>query len=186
MAQKRRGRPPKDPDSRKERDPVVSARIPKNVKESLEGLAKRHGQIPSAQTVSAEVGRALQSWVKLHESPQLHNSHLASTISVLADSIERLMGHSWIDHPLTLQVVREYIERLVARVLSPLTKPVPVPSEIKEDAEPFLALLIHATGSRRLGGTVIVDDPELAMLTNDLAQKWGTDANVKTHPDLVA
>jgi hypothetical protein len=90
------------------------------------------------------------------------------------------------DHPLTRQVVREYVERLIARVLSPLAKPVTVPAEVKEEAEPFLALLIHATGSRRLAGTVIVDDPELAMLMNDLARKWGTPANVITNPHMVA
>src|SRR5262249_11651930 len=181
MAQKRRGRPPKDPDSKKERDPLVSARIPKDVKKSLKDLAKRHGQ-----TVSAEVSRALKFWVKRHESSQLHNSHLAHTISVLADGIERLTGHSWMDHPLTRQIVREYVERLVARVLSPLAKPVTIPAEVKEDVELFRALLIHATGSRRLAGTVIVDDPDLAMLTNDLARKWGVEANIETRPELVA
>src|SRR5262245_46266208 len=187
MAQKRRGRPPGPPGSRKEREPVVSARIPKNVKKSLNDLAKRHGrQILSAQTVSAEVSRALKFWVKRHESSQLHNSHLAHTISVLADGIERLTGHSWIAHPLTRQMVREYVERLVARVLSPLAKPVTVPVEVKEEAGNLLALLIHATGSQRLAGKVIVDDPELAKLTNDLARKWGTPATVETRPESVA
>ena len=33
---------------------------------------------------------------------------------------------------------------------------------------------------------VIVDDPDLADLTNDLARKWGTPANVETRPELVA
>jgi len=181
MAQKRRGRPPKDPDSKKERDPLVSARIPKDVKKSLKDLAKRHGQ-----TVSAEVSRALTFWVKRHESSQLHNSHLAHTIKVLIDGIERLTGHSWMDHALTRQVVREYVERLVARVLLPLAKRVTVPAEVKEEAETLLTLFIHATGSRRLAGTVIVDDRDLAILTNDLAQKWGTPANVETRPALVA
>src|SRR5262245_50008634 len=99
MAQKRRGRPPRPPGSRKERDPVISARIPKERHKSLKDLAKRHGRIPSAQTVSAEVSRALQSWIKRYENPQLHNSHLAQTISMLADGIERLTGHSWMDDP---------------------------------------------------------------------------------------
>jgi hypothetical protein len=166
---------------------VVSARIPKNIKKSLEDLAKRHGrQILSAETVSAEVSRALKFWVKRHESSQLPNSHLAHTIKALVDGIERLTGHSWIDHPLTREVVREYVGRLVAQLLSPLSESVTVPAEVKEEAEPLLTLLIHATGSRRLAGTVIVDDPELVLLVNDLAQKWGTPANVETRPELVA
>jgi hypothetical protein len=169
---------------------VVSARIPKDLLKSLEDLAKRHGrQILSAQTVSAEVSRALKSWVNRFESPQLHNSNLAYTISLLADRIERRTGHSWMDHPLTREVVREHVERLVAHLLSPLAGPVTVPAEVKEDAGILLALLIHAIprpGSRRLEGTVIVDDPELAMLTNDLARKWGTEPNVETRPALVA
>jgi len=177
MAQKRRGRPP---GKRKEREPVIAARISKALFKSFQNLAKQHGQ-----TVSAELGRAVRFWVKRHESQQLHNSHLAHTISMLADSIERLMGHSWMDHPLTRQIVREYVERLVARVLSPLAKPVTIPAEVKEEVEPLLALLLHATGSRRLAGTVIVDDPDLAMLTNDLARKWGTEANIETRPELV-
>src|SRR5262249_50531124 len=180
MEQKRRGRPRVPPDSKKERDPLISARIPKDVKKSLKDLAKRHGR-----QVSAEATRCLTFWNKRHESPKLHNSHLARTITVLAESIERLTGHSWIDHPLTRQVVREYIERLVARVLSPLAKRVTVPVEVKEEAETLLTLFIHATGSRRLAGTVIVDDRDLAILTNDLAQKWGTPANVETRPALV-
>jgi hypothetical protein len=82
--------------------------------------------------------------------------------------------------------VREHVERLVAELLSPLPEPVTVPAEVKEDAGRLLELLIHATGSRRLPGTVIVDDPELALLTNDLAWKWGTEPNVETRPALVA
>src|SRR5262245_60231043 len=98
MTQKRRGRPPKPPEEKKEPGRVVSARVDKELWNSLKNLAKRHGRNPLAQTISAEVGRALESWCKRHESPRLHNSHLAQTISVLADGIERLTGHSWIDH----------------------------------------------------------------------------------------
>jgi hypothetical protein len=190
MAQKRRGRPPGPSGSRKEPEPVVSARIPKELLKSLEDLAKRHGrQTLSAQTVSAEVIRALKSWVNRHESPQLHNSALAHTISLLADRIERLTGHSWMDHSLTREVVRRNVARLVAHLLSPLAGPVTVPAEVKKDAGILLALLIHAIprpGSRRFEGTVIVDDPELAILTNDLARKWGAPpANVETRPALV-
>jgi hypothetical protein len=187
MAQKRRGRPP---GKRKEREPVIAARIPDDLLKSLEGLAKQHGQTFSAQTLSAEVNRALQSWVKRHEIPQLHNSALGHTISLLADRIERLTGQSWMDDPPTREVVREHVERLVTRLLSPLAGPVTVPAEVKEDAGVLLALLTHVIpgpGSRRLAGTVIVDDPDLAMLTNDLARKWGTGpANVETRPALVA
>jgi hypothetical protein len=181
MVQKRRGRPPGPPGSRKELGPVISARISKALFKSFQNLATQHGQ-----TVSAELGRAVQSWVKRHESPRLHNSRLAHTISVLADGIERLTGHSWMDHPLTRQIVRAYVERLVADVLSPLAKPITIPAEVKEEAEPLLAVLIHATGSRRLAGTVIVDDPELAILAHDLALRWGTEPNVETRPALVA
>jgi hypothetical protein len=191
MTQKRRGRPPVPPGSRKKPDPVISARVPKELFNSLEDLAKQHGRVPSAQTVSAEVGRALKSWVHRYESPQLHNSALAYTISLLADRIERVTGHSWIDDSLTRDVVRGHVEQLVAHLLSPLPEPVKtIPAEVKEDAGVLLALLIHATprpGPRRLQGTVIVDDPELAMLTNDLARKWGTEpAEVETRPELVA
>jgi hypothetical protein len=187
MAPKRRGRPPLPPDSRTEPGRVVSARISKNLWESLQDLAKQHGQTPLAQTISAEVGRALQFWVNRHK--QLHNSALAHTISLLADRIERLTGRSWMDHPPTGELVREHVERLIAHFLSPLAGPVTVSAEVREHAGILLALLIHAIprpGSRRFEGTVIVDDPELALLINDLAQKWGTEpANVETRPALV-
>jgi len=178
---------------------VVSARISKDLWESLQDLAKQHGQTPLAQTISAEVGRALQFWVNRHK--QLHNSVLAYTISLLADRIEHLTGRSWMDHPPTRELVHEHVDRLIAHLLSPLAGPVTVSAEVtqpkeeewkglKEDAGILLALLIHAIprpGSRRFEGTVIVDDPELAMLVNDLAQKWGTEpANVETRPALVA
>ncbi len=190
MAPKRRGRPPGPPGSKKKPEPVIAARIPDDLLKSLEGLAKKHGQVLSAQTVSAEVNRALKFWVNRHAIPQLHNSVLAHTISLLADRIERLTGQSWMDHSVTREVVREHVERLVAHLLSPLAGPVTVPVEVKEDAGVLLALIIHVIprpGSRRLEGTVIVDDPDLAMLMNDLAQKWGTGpANVETRPALVA
>jgi hypothetical protein len=185
MAQRRRGRPPAPPGSRKNPGRVVSARVPEELFRKLKDLAKQHGQVPSAQTVSAEIGRALKSWVKRYETPRLHNSRLAYTINVLADGIERLTGHSWINDPLTREVVRQHVEQLVAQLL-PLTEPVTVPPDIKEQAGLILTVVNHATGSRRLAGTVIVDDPDLVMLTDDLARKYGTEANVETRPELVA
>jgi hypothetical protein len=187
MAQKRRGRPP---GSKKKPEPVVSARIRDDLLRSLERLAKEHGKTRSAQTVSAEVNRALQSWVRRHETRRLPNSLLAYTIGRLADDIERLTGKSWMDHPPTREVVREYVGRLIAHLLSPLAGPVTVPAEVKEDAEVQLTVLLHVIpgpGARRLEGTVIVDDPDLVMLADDLARKWGTGpANVETRPALVA
>jgi hypothetical protein len=184
MVRKRRGRPP---GSRKEPEPVVSARIPDDLLRSLEGLAKKHGQTRSAQTVSAEVNRALLFWVRRHKTQQLHNSILAHTIGRLAAGIERLTGQSWMDHPPTREVVREHVERLIARLLSPLAGSITVPAEVKDGAAVLLAVLLHVTGTRRLEGTVIVDDPDLVMLADDFAQKGGTGpANVETRPALVA
>jgi len=113
---------------------------------------------------------------------------LAHTIGLVADHIERLTGHSWVDDPVTGEVVREYVVRSVSHLLPSAPEPVTVPAELKEEADHLLALLIHAIprpGSQKLAGVVIIDDPDLAMLITDLARKWGA-PDVKTRPALVA
>jgi len=182
------GRKPLNPDVAQ--SAKVMVRIEPALRKELLSLAEKHRVKDRPKNLSREIKNALWHWVKRHEIPQLHNSALATAISLLADRIERLTGQSWMDHPLTREVVREHVERLVAHILSPLGKPVTVPQEIKEDAGILLTLLIHAIprpGSRRLEGTVIVDDPGLAMLVNDLARHLGSEpANVETRPALVA
>ncbi len=161
---------------------TVMVRLTPDFREQLLGLAKKHQPHRRQANLSAEIKSALKHWINRHEIPQLHNSALANAVSPLADRIERLTGQSWVDDALTRKVVREHVERLVAHILSPLDESVTVPAEIEEDAGILLTLLIHAIsrpGSRRLQGTVIVDDPGLAMLTNDLAR-------VETRPELVA
>jgi hypothetical protein len=179
MAQKRRGRPP---GKRKERDPVIAARVSPDLFRSLEDLAKQRGLAPSARTRSAEVKRALQFWANRHAISHWHNSRLGMAIAVVADRIEEITDKSWVDDSLTRQVVREQVEELVSHILKPLSEPVVVPDGIKEEAGLILAVLKHAIGSRRLPGTVIIDDPGLAMIAQDLGDGR---ADVETRPALV-
>jgi hypothetical protein len=186
MAQKRRGRPP---GKTKERDPVIGARIPKDLLESLEDLAKERGRALSAQTLSAEVRDALQFWVNRHEISRRHNSRLGMTIAVLADHVEDITEKSWLEDPLTRQVVGEHVGELVSHILSPLSEPVAVPADVKEEAGLILAVLKHVIprpGSRRLAGTVILDDPGFATFLQGVAREEGVPSNVETRPVLVA
>jgi Arc/MetJ-type ribon-helix-helix transcriptional regulator len=179
MAQKRRGRPP---GKRKEREPTISARIPKDLFKSLEDLAKQRGLASSAQTRSVVVRQALQFWVDRNAISHRHNSRLGFAIAKLADRIEEITDKSWVDDALTRQVVREHVEKLVSDILKPLSEPLAVPAEIKEDAGLILAVLQDAIGPRRLAGTVILDDPGLAMIAQDLGDGR---VNVETRPLLV-
>jgi hypothetical protein len=187
MAQKRRGRPP---GKRKKPEPVIAARIPEDLLKSLEDLAKEHGQTHSAQTLSAEVNRALQFWVKRHADPHRYNSALGIAITVLADEVEKITDKSWVDHPLTRQLVREHVQELVSHTLAPLSEPVAVPADIREEAGLILASLKHVIsrrGSRLFTGTVITDDPALAMISQLLSRDLGDGrTNVETRPALVA
>jgi hypothetical protein len=180
MAQKRRGRPPSK--ERKERDPLIAARIPEGLLKSLDELAKQRGVAPSARTRSAEVKRAVQFWVDRNVFSRRHNSRLGIAIAVLADRIEEITDKSWVDDLLTRQVVREHVEELVSNILKPLSEPVAVPADVKEDAGLILAVLQDAIGPRRLAGTVILDDPGLAMIAQDLGDGR---VNVETRPLLV-
>jgi hypothetical protein len=180
MVPKRRGRPPGK--TRKEPEPVIAARIPKNILKSLEDLAKKRGLILSAQTLSAEVRDALQFWVNHHAISRRHNSRLGFAIAALADYVEALTDKSWIDDSLTRQVLREHVQELVSHTLSPLSEPVAVPADIKEEAGLVSAVLKHAM-SRKFAGTVIIDDPGLATIAQFLSDGR---ANVETRPALVA
>jgi hypothetical protein len=186
MAQKRRGRPP---GNRKEREPVIATRIPKDLLGSLARLAKKHGR-----TVSGENRKAIERWVERHEISAIHTSAFAVAIAVLADRVEGLTDKKWIDDPLTRQVVREHVQELVSHVLSPLSETVATPADVKEEAGLILALLKHAMP--RPGylaprfwdrGTVIIDDRGLAAIVQDLARDLGEGrVNIETRPELVA
>src|SRR5262249_894810 len=178
------------PGSRKEPEPVISARISKDLLKSLDALAKNHGVVPSAQTRSVEVGRALKLWVNQHEI-RIHNSLVGTAVAVLADRIEGITDKSWIDDLLTRQLIRERAEQLVAHILSPLSKPVAVPAEVKEDADLILTLLKGAMprpGSPTFGSVgIIIDDRGLAMIMQDLARHLGEGSvNVRAPDPLVA
>jgi hypothetical protein len=170
---------------------VIAARIPNDLLKSLEDLAKQHGQVPSAQTLSAEVNRALQHWVKQYEIRHVHNSKLGTAIAVLADRIEGVTGKAWVNDLLTRQVVRECAERLVSHILSPLPETVTIPAEVKQDADLVLSLLMGAMprpGSPSFGAVgIIIDDRGLAMILQDVARHLGEGSvDVRALPELVA
>jgi hypothetical protein len=177
MVRKRRGRPA---GKRKERDPVISARIPKDVLKSLDDLAKQRGLVPSAQTRSAEVRRGLAFWVHC-QGARRHNSRLGIAIAMLADLVEEYTGKSWVDHSMTRQVVREHVQELVFHLLSPLSKKsVAIPADIKEEAGQVLAVLKRAMAPPRFPETLILNDPRLVMIAQELG-----DRRVETRPELV-
>jgi hypothetical protein len=179
MVQKRRGRPPSD--KRKERDPIIACRIPASLLKSFTNLAKRRGVAHSARSVSRELRRAIEFWVYRHAITRSRNTRLGIAIAVLADRIEEITEKSWIDDPLTRQLVREHVQELVSDQLAPLSKPVAIPADVKEEAALILAVLKDAIGPRKFAGIVIVDDPGLAIIAQDLGG-----AHVETRPDLVA
>lgn len=185
MAQKRRGRPP---GSKKKREPVIAARIPDGLLKSLKGLAKKRGRVPSAQTLSAEVGRALQFWVNHHAIPHVHNSLLGTLVAVMADRIEGITGARWTDDAATREVVREYVERLISHILQPLSERVTISAEVREGADLILLLLKGAMprpGSPRLVGRIIIDDRGLADIMEDAARHLGEGSVNVGAPDLL-
>jgi Arc/MetJ-type ribon-helix-helix transcriptional regulator len=184
MAQKRKGRPP---GKRKVREPLIAARVPDHVIKFVDALREERGLSVSAKTRSAVVRQALEFWVYRNAISRFHNTRLGIAIAVLADRVEEITDKSWIDDALTRQVVRKLVLELASHILRPLSKPVAVPADIKEEAGLRLALLKHVTGSRTFAGTVIIDDPGLAMISQSLNRSLGDGrANVETRPALVA
>jgi hypothetical protein len=168
---------------------VIAVRIPRDLLNSLKDQAKQRGRTPSAQTLSAEVRRALEFWVHRFAISRRHNSRLGMAVAAMADRIEEITDKSWIDDSLTRQVVREHVQEWVSHILSPLSEPVDVPADIKEGAGLVLALLKDVTGSRKFLGAVIIDDPGLAMILQDLnlAPGFGDErVHVETRPALFA
>jgi hypothetical protein len=178
------GAKPLDPDEAQ--SVKVMVRVRPALRQALQGLAEKH----RGGNLSREIKLALRHWVDRHEIRQVHNSALAAAIAVLADRIERITCKKWIDDPLTRELVREHVERLVSHLLPQAPEPVAVPAEIKEDAGLLLSLLIHSmpqAGSRRFLGTVIIDDPGLATILQDLGRKLGKGkVKIETRPELVA
>jgi hypothetical protein len=166
---------------------LIAARVPDYVLKFLDAEVKERGQSVLAKTRSAVVRQALEFWVYRNAISRFHNSRLGIAIAVLADRVEEITDKSWVDDPLTRQVVRELVEELVSHILRPLSEPVAVPADIKEEAGLRLALLKHVTGSPTFAGTVIIDDPGLAMIAQGLNRNLGDGrANVETRPALVA
>jgi hypothetical protein len=186
------GRKPLDPDEAQ--SVKVMVRITSARRKQLQDLADKH----HGGNLSREIKLALKHWVNRHEIPQLYNSALGFAIAVLADRIERITGGKWAADPggkgaadpMTREIVREHVEQLVSHLLPPSPEPIAIPVDIKEDAGLLLTLFIHSisrAGSQRFAGTVIIDDPGLATILNDLA--WhlgdGSAANVETRHELV-
>lgn len=188
MARKRRGRPPTPLDSKKKPEPVIAARIPDALLKKLDGMAKKRGQVPSAQTRSAEIKRALQFWVEHHAITNRHNSLLGTAVAVLADRIEQDVTHrKWLNDAATRELVRDRAVKLVSHILTPLSKRVAIPAKVKEDADLILSLLVGAMprpGSPTLLGMVIIADRGLASILQDLAKDLGDGSvNVRAAPD---
>jgi hypothetical protein len=186
MAKKKKRAPgggakPLDPDEAQ--SVKVMVRVRPALRRALQVLAEKH----HGGNLSREIKLALRHWVERHEIRQIHNSALATAIAVLADRIERSTGKKWIDDSVTREVVREHVERLVSHLLPPTSEPVAVPAGIREDAGLLLSLLIHSMGSPRFMGTVIIDDPGLATILQDLDRDLGEgNVSIETRPELVA
>jgi hypothetical protein len=172
----------------------VMVRIRPHLRDQLLDLAKKHRK-EGRPNLSVEIKLALRHWVDRHELPHVHNSALATAIAVLADRIEDFGGTTWVDDPMTREVVRDRVQRLVRHVLAPLSERVTIPKEVKEHADLVLKLLKHAMP--RPGyvaprfwekGTVIIDDQGLATILQDLARDLGGGraVNIETRPALVA
>jgi len=164
-------------------------------------LAKRHRK-DGRPNLSVEIKLALRHWVDRHEIPHIHNSALATAISVLADRIEGISSRfqdmsdkTWLNDAITREVVRDRVQKLVRHALAPLSERVTIPKEVKEEADLILKLLKHAMP--RPGyvapkfwqqGTVIISDQGLAAILQDLGRDTGRKGrvNIETRPELVA
>jgi hypothetical protein len=168
----------------------VMVRVLPTLQRDLLALAEKHRpKHRQKANLSAEIKRALQHWVDRHQIRQVHNSALGTAVAVLADRIEDIIGKKWISDPLTREVVRDRVEGLVSHILTPLSKHVTIPAEVKEDADLILSLLKGAMprpGSPRLGGgTVIIDDRGLEIILKDLARDLGEGSVNVRAPDLL-
>ena len=169
----------------------VMVRIRPEFRDQLLALAAKHQPHTRKANLSAEIKRALQYWVGRHQIGQAHNSLFGTAVAVLADRIEGVSGKTWLDDAMTRELVRSRVVKLVCHILTPLSKRVTIPAEVRKDADVVLTLLKAAMprpGSPRLGRpTVIIDDQGLATILQDLG--WGLGegrVNVETRPALVA
>jgi predicted transcriptional regulator len=146
-------------------------RISSDLRKDLKQLADWR-----SHDVSREARDAIKHWIKRGEVRSLPTEAVASAIAVLMDRIEEITNKQWVNNPLTAQLIRERVKRLIAHLIPVPAKPVKVPPEIKEDADRVLTLLKAAVwrpGSPRLVGTVIIDDRGLATTISDLARDVG-------------
>jgi hypothetical protein len=154
----------------------VMVRVQPKLRDELTALAEKHQPYRQEANLSAEIKRALQYWVYRHQIQRVQNSALGAAVAVLADRIEEITSKSWTSDPLTRELVRDRAVKLVSHILTPLSKQVAIPAELKEDADLILSLLLGAMprpGSARLAGTVVIDDRGLALILQDLARDLG-------------
>jgi hypothetical protein len=184
------GRKPLDPEVAQ--SVKVMVRINSNFRNELLALAAKHQPHTRQANLSAEIKRALRYWVDRHQIWQAHNSLFGTAVAVLVDRIEGVSGKTWLDDAMTRELVRSRVVKLVCHILTPLSKRVTIPAEVRKDADVVLTLLkaaIPRPGSPRLGRpTVIIDDQGLATILQDLGG-WGLGegrVNVETRPALVA
>jgi predicted transcriptional regulator len=164
---------------------VVVVRLDKDLRKEIKRLAERRGH-----ETSTEIRSAIKYWLKKNEIRYRHTEALASAIGLLTDRIEEITDAKWLNDPLTAQLVREKIERLVAHLIAAPAEPVNVPIEIREAVDRYLTLLtisVSRPGSPGLGRVrVIVDDRGLVQTLDALARDIGGARHEKDLPNVVA
>jgi hypothetical protein len=160
-------------------------RVTPALRNELQRLADDHRR----GNLSQEVKTALSEWVRSYEFPQLYNSALARAVRILVERIEHITGRRWCDDPLTRELVRVHVVRLIDHLLPPAPEPPDVPADIKGEIEQFLTVLLVTLprpDSPRFKGVALIDDPGLVTTLQDLSRDLGRRIRVETRPEMVA
>ena len=147
---KPRGRPPSG--EFQDNAVILTARVRREIRTSVEQLAKRH-----RRSLSQEMQKAFDDWISNCErsNRKPHISKLLNMIALLAEWIEKQTGEPWHEDAFTGEQLRLGVEFLIFHFAKrPKTPggPTPIPPKVEKANKNFLAASEHAkqTGDSRL------------------------------------
>jgi hypothetical protein len=104
---------------------VVKVRLRPDLRQALEGLAKRNNR-----DLSREIRDALYYWLNRSGRPELHIGSLTSFIELLVTRIEQRSKRHFTDDAVTAVAVREQVDRLIRHFVPESNKSVTVPRDL--------------------------------------------------------
>jgi predicted transcriptional regulator len=161
MRAKGAGRKPLDPRGSN----IVPVRLPADLQQDIERLAKKRGK-----KRSDVIRSALRHYVGRFQIRTGHTEALTCAIALLADRVEAVTGRKWIEDAVTAKALREQTERLIFHFAPTPAKPVAVPPEA--DVVGFIITMIeNAVPTGGLPPVTFSDDRGLSEILHNLARQ---------------